>query len=270
MMTRIITGAGLILLVLSALYFGSWYFAMLWIAAVLIAVAEEFNALAKAGHRPVAWPTWVALIVSIPCFILLNNIEAISILIAVVSVTFFVVCTIVMFRQNPRLDDMMFSLMPLLTVALPGMAMLAISRLPAPIHRVLLTLSFFVPTMGDMAAYFVGVRFGKVKLNPIISPKKTIEGAIGGLIGTVITAIVIYFIAGIFNLSQPAFWHFVLIGLIGGIVAQIGDLFASSVKRHCGVKDFGTIFPGHGGMLDRLDSILFVTMFVYIYYLLML
>lgn len=119
MITRIITGAGLILLLLSALYFGSWYFATLWIAAVLIAVAEEFNALEKAGHRPVAWPTWAALIISIPCFILLSDIAAISILLAVVTVTFFVVCAIVLFRHNPRLDDMLFSLMPLLTVALP-------------------------------------------------------------------------------------------------------------------------------------------------------
>lgn len=236
----------------------------------MIAVAEEFNALAKAGHRPVAWPTWAALIISIPCFILLSDIEAISILIAVVTVTFLIVCTVVMFRKNPRLDDMLFSLMPLLTVALPGMAMLAISRLPAPLHRVLLALSFFVPTMGDMAAYFVGVRYGRVKLNPVISPKKTVEGAIGGLAGTVVTAIVIYIIAGLFGLSQPAFVHFIVIGLVGGVVAQIGDLFASSVKRHCHVKDFGNIFPGHGGMMDRLDSILFVTMFIYIYYLLML
>lgn len=270
MITRIITGAGLILLLLSALYFGSWYFATLWIAAVLIAVAEEFNALEKAGHRPVAWPTWAALIISIPCFILLSDIAAISILLAVVTVTFFVVCAIVLFRHNPRLDDMLFSLMPLLTVALPGMAMLAISRLPIPMSRVLLALSFFVPTMGDMAAYFVGVRYGRVKLNPVISPKKTVEGAFGGLAGTVLTAIVIYFLAGLLGMSQPAFWHFIVIGFFGGIVAQIGDLFASSVKRHCNVKDFGSIFPGHGGMLDRLDSILFVTMFVYVYYLLML
>ena len=61
-----------------------------------------------------------------------------------------------------------------------------------------------------------------------------------------------------------------VIGLVGGLAGQIGDLFASMVKRHCGVKDFGSIFPGHGGMMDRLDSILFVTVFVYIYYLIIL
>ena len=139
-----------------------------------------------------------------------------------------------------------------------------------PLHRVLLSLSFFVPTMGDMAAYFVGVRYGRAKLNPVISPKKTIEGAFGGLAGSLLTAVVIYLLAGILGLSQLPFWHFVVIGLVGGLAGQIGDLFASMVKRHCGVKDFGSIFPGHGGMMDRLDSILFVTVFVYIYYLIIL
>lgn len=270
MTTRIITGAGLIALLLTVLYFGGWIFSVVWIAAVLIAVGEEFTVLTKAEHRPVAWPTWVALIVSIPCFLMLGHIEAISILIAVVTVTFFVVCTVVLFRSNPRLDDMMFSLMPLLTVALPGMCMLALNRLPISLQRVLVALSFFVPTMGDMTAYFVGVRYGRVKLNPLISPKKTIEGALGGLAGSTLTSVVIYFLAGLLGFSQFPFLHFVLIGLIGGVVGQVGDLFASMVKRHCSVKDFGTIFPGHGGMMDRLDSILFVTVFVYIYYLIML
>lgn len=270
MTTRIITGAGLIILLLTGLYLGGWVFSIAWIAAVLIAVAEEFSALTKAQHRPVAWPTWVASIVSIPSFLLLGQVEAMSILIVVVTVTFFVVSTVVIFRSNPRLDDMMFSLMPLLTVALPGMCMLAMNRMPMSLQRVLLALSFFVPTMGDMAAYFVGVRHGRVKLNPIISPKKTVEGAIGGLVGSTITAVIIYFLAGMLGYTQFPFWHFVLIGLIGGVVGQVGDLFASMVKRHCGVKDFGTIFPGHGGMMDRLDSILFVTVFVYLYYLIML
>ena len=82
MTTRIITGAGLIALLLTVLYFGGWIFSVVWIAAVLIAVGEEFTVLTKAEHRPVAWPTWVALIVSIPCFLMLGHIEAISILIA--------------------------------------------------------------------------------------------------------------------------------------------------------------------------------------------
>lgn len=101
-MTRIITGAGLLAMLLTLLYFGGWAFAVVWIAAVLIAVAEEFSILTKAEHRPVAWPTWAALIVSIPCFLMLDHVEAISILIAVVTVTFLSYAPLSCFAAIPR------------------------------------------------------------------------------------------------------------------------------------------------------------------------
>lgn len=270
MMTRIITGAGLLVLLFLALWLGGWVFAVLWIAAVLLAIAEEFTALTAAGHRPVAWPTWLALVVSIPCFLLLSDTEAIRILIGMIFLTFLIVCINVLFRSEPKLVDMLMSILPLLSVALPGMFLLAMARLPVSLQRTLLALSFLVPTMGDMAAYFVGMRYGRVKLNPTISPKKTVEGAIGGLVGSMLTALVIFIIASILGMSPPSVIHFLIIGLCGGFVGQVGDLFASIIKRHCQIKDFGHIFPGHGGMMDRLDSILFVAVFIYTYYLLFL
>ncbi len=270
MMTRIITGIGLLALLLFALWMGGWVFSVLWIACVLLAVAEEFHLLSGAGHRPVAWPTWLALIVSIPCFLLFSEDSALAILMAMVFLTFGIVCASVMFRDDPRIEDMQMSLLPLLSIALPGMFMLAMARLPEQFSRLLLALTFFVPVMGDTAAYFVGSRYGRVKLIPLISPKKTVEGAFGGLLGSLLTSLVIYLIALVSGMTPPAIWHFVAIGLLGGAIGQLGDLFASIVKRHCNAKDFGTIFPGHGGMMDRLDSLLFVAVFVYIYYLLML
>jgi phosphatidate cytidylyltransferase len=268
MMTRTLTGAGLLLLLLFSLWMGGWVFAVIWVACVLIAVWEEFKVLSMAGHRPVTWPTWAALLVSIPSFLLRDPASATGILLIMIFFTFLIVCVNVLFRSNPLLEDMLFSLLPLLSIALPGMALLAMNGMEAGSQRVLLTLTFFVPVMGDMAAYFVGVRYGRVKLNPIVSPKKTVEGAIGGLLGSLLTALSIYLIALTFTSSLPGIWHFVLIGLIGGLVGQVGDLFASIIKRHSQVKDFGSIFPGHGGMLDRLDSILFVAVFVYSYQML--
>ncbi len=268
MMTRTLTGAGLFLLLLFALWMGGWVFAVLWAACVLIAVGEEFKVLSMAGHRPVTWPTWAALLVSIPGFLLRDPASATGILLIMIFFTFLIVCVNVLFRSNPLLEDMLFSLLPLLSIALPGMALLAMNGMEAGSQRVLMALTFFVPVMGDMAAYFVGVRYGRVKLNPIVSPKKTVEGAIGGLLGSLLTALAIYLIALTFTSSLPGIWHFVLIGLIGGFVGQVGDLFASIIKRHSQVKDFGSIFPGHGGMLDRLDSILFVAVFVYSYQML--
>ena len=120
---------------------------------------------------------------------------------------------------------------------------------------------FLIVMLSDTIAYFVGTAIGKHRLYPAISPKKSIEGAIGGLVGG---------IAGV--LLAKFFWFPALpwllavgIGLVLGVSGQIGDLFESMLKRSYGVKDSGRIIPGHGGLLDRLDSLIFA--FPLAYYL---
>ena len=125
---------------------------------------------------------------------------------------------------------------------------------------------------GDTAAYFAGRAFGKHKLAPIVSPHKTVEGAVGGVLGTMVFGVVatlIYSIAAnrmeAFTRSNIGVSMYVIIALLGCIAAVLGiygDLFASVVKRQCGIKDYGTIFPGHGGILDRFDSVMFIAPFV--------
>ena len=79
-------------------------------------------------------------------------------------------------------------------------------------------------------------------------------------------ALIVYGItAACVEAALPPVWHYVLLGLVGGVAGQMGDLFASLIKRHCGVKDYGKLFPGHGGMMDRIDSVLFMAVLVYIY-----
>ncbi len=111
----------------------------------------------------------------------------------------------------------------------------------------------------DTCAYFVGSKIGKRKLYPAVSPNKSIEGGIGGLIGSVLAVMVAKFTF----LPVLGFIDAVLIGLFLGGMGQLGDLFESLLKRACQVKDSGTIIPGHGGMLDRLDSLLFAFPVVY-------
>ncbi len=114
----------------------------------------------------------------------------------------------------------------------------------------------------DIMAYFCGVAFGKHKLCPTISPKKTIEGSIGGVAGAVI-------LCGLFGLlfARGFLVHCLIIGALGGGFSQLGDLTASIFKRKMGIKDYGNLIPGHGGILDRFDSVLFTGPMVY-YYLL--
>ena len=104
----------------------------------------------------------------------------------------------------------------------------------------------------DTAAYYIGVRYGLRKLWPRVSPHKSVEGALGSLVACVLVCTVL----GIF-LGKAAWWAFVLLGIMLNIFAQLGDLFESALKRSCEVKDSGVFLPGHGGMLDRIDSLLF-------------
>ncbi len=131
---------------------------------------------------------------------------------------------------------------------------------------VLLALS--IAWLSDTGAYFSGKLFGKNKLCPEISPKKTIEGFIGGILLCVSSLVII---ACIFNNLVFAQKHFVnyflviILGLIGSLISALGDLSFSVVKRKYGVKDFGKIVPGHGGILDRFDSVIFVAPYVFLF-----
>ncbi len=121
----------------------------------------------------------------------------------------------------------------------------------------------FGACLTDAFAYFVGVKFGRHKLCPNISPKKTIEGAIGGIVGTTIVFVIYCSILNNYCGFSIQYWEMVVFGLVCSIFAQIGDLIASAIKRYVNTKDFGSFIPGHGGVLDRLDSVLFVAPICY-------
>lgn len=135
---------------------------------------------------------------------------------------------------------------------------------PLPFGRGALITLFVIVFAGDTGAYFAGRAFGKHKLNAIISPKKTIEGTVGGLIASMAGA---WMCAQWLVPSVPAL-HAVAVGFVCGGFAQIGDLGESLFKRATGTKDSGALLPGHGGMLDRIDGVLFGAPMFYAYLLL--
>ncbi|SHG95084.1 phosphatidate cytidylyltransferase [Anaerosphaera aminiphila DSM 21120] len=127
-----------------------------------------------------------------------------------------------------------------------------------------LLLVFIIAFCTDTFAYFVGSNFGKHKLLERVSPKKSIEGAIGGVLGAVLVSIVyFYFVKIPINLTS------ISLTVIASVAGQIGDLTASKIKRLTGIKDYGKILPGHGGIMDRFDSTIMVIPFVYILYFLL-
>ncbi len=128
-----------------------------------------------------------------------------------------------------------------------------------PYGNIIYLMVFLIAWVSDGAAYFVGTFLGKHKLAPEISPKKTVEGAIGGVIFAIIGAIVFgVIVSKVEPTLAPNYLRLALIGGVLSVIAQLGDLWASLIKREYGVKDYSNILPGHGGIFDRFDSVLAV------------
>ena len=120
----------------------------------------------------------------------------------------------------------------------------------------------------DTFAYLIGKKFGKHKLTPI-SPKKTVEGAIGGVLGALLFSLLYTVVINNFMHLSINYLHISIVTIVLAIIGEIGDLAASGIKRYCGIKDFSDLLPGHGGMLDRIDSLLLITPFAYILFVML-
>ena len=125
-------------------------------------------------------------------------------------------------------------------------------------HRAYLLLPFILSFACDTFAYFVGCSIGKHKLAPKVSPKKSVEGSVGGLIGNVLCGCAFVFVMNRWFGGAVSYGAMVILALACGVVAQVGDLSFSLIKREFGIKDYGKLFLAHGGVLDRFDSVLFV------------
>lgn len=151
--------------------------------------------------------------------------------------------------------------------------MLGLNYFSAAYRVSAILLLFIISCLTDTFAYLVGSTLKGPKLCPKISPKKTVSGAIGGLIGGIGGAMIVYALAK-YNLLHAQLFasgnvsnvvHFLMLGLFGAVFDQAGDLVASHIKRKCDIKDYGSFMPGHGGVLDRVDGMMFVAILLYIY-----
>lgn len=266
MTQRIVTALILVAVAAALLALGGVVMAAAIVFIICFAVHEEFRALGKAGHRPVSWPTWAGIVLSVPLLALGGAKLLLPVALGVMLVT--LICVI--FRSEPKLDDALMSMLPMLSLVLPGLGAMSLTGIePHALQVTLLVLLVAVPVACDTFAFFVGSMMRGPKLCPAVSPNKTISGAIGGMVGSLLAALAVggiaWLLAGASRPMLPSWGAYVLIGLVGGVASQVGDLFASMIKRHCGIKDFSNLFPGHGGMLDRLDSIIFMAIVIFCY-----
>lgn len=168
----------------------------------------------------------------------------------------------VMFGKNKKSISDVLTLYALCVYVIGCFSSVVIVRFTGPdnIGAYMYLLIFISAWVCDTFAYFTGRLLGKHKLIPAISPKKTIEGAIGGIVFTLIALVGFWAIIKFtpINYDGIKLWHICILGVVLPIVSQIGDLLASSIKRQYNIKDFGYVFPGHGGVLDRFDSAMLV------------
>ena len=269
MKQRIVTGVLLILLLVVLLCLPGWCMALATLIAIGFATWEEYHALSLAEHRTVSWPAWMVLVGSVPLTYFFGR----DVIIPLMAAALLMISVNILFRKDPDLIDLSLSALPILTVVLPGLSMVALSMASQKaVEVVLMLMTFAVSLVGDTCALFVGSAVGGKKLCPAVSPHKTVAGALAGLGGSVAAAMIICGLSAIIcnapTLAKlPTWWEYLLLGFFGGVIGQIGDLFASLVKRHSGIKDFSNLFPGHGGMLDRLDSVLFMAVLMYCFYM---
>lgn len=172
------------------------------------------------------------------------------------------------FKAEMELKDLLATIFSLIyPMALASLAFALSREFPCG-GTFAISFAIFLPVFSDTFAYLVGSTLGKRKLCPSISPKKTVAGAIGGLLGSVLCAVTFFLLFDLYAVIPVGYVSFsdsvavravvfVVLGIVGGVLAEIGDLAASRIKRTMNIKDFGNIFPGHGGVLDRLDSIMF-------------
>jgi phosphatidate cytidylyltransferase len=269
-MKRILTALILILAVFALIFFGQLW--MITLAAAIVAelATYEYLKLAAVGAEshgaqlriPIWWMalgTALAFVVTLPRFPVEAQLPVLSAL------------TLVLFAWNgfrapliQVLPDTAQGLFGLIWIAYPlTLIPLLWKREDGPALVVFLMVCVWA---GDIAALYIGKAFGKHKLAPRLSPGKTWEGSIASIVGSVLAAALVVWIGDlltargnlILHITEPLWQTLVLAGILN-IAAQLGDLLESAIKRGAGVKDSGTMLPGHGGILDRIDALLLAT-----------
>jgi phosphatidate cytidylyltransferase len=277
-MKRVLTAAVLIPMVLLALFLApNWLFTVLVGSVALLAAVEYLSLAAGYGYEPFPFLTYLLIVTFYGILVWATGSPSPNGEYVLITMVFFFTLSPFVFLCAGMSREDMRSVLPgaaVSYVALPyigfSLACLIVMRMMIG-GWLLVLITFFVIWVGDTAAYYVGRAFGRIKFAPRISPKKTWEGAIAsGVAGIVVGILLVQFAAPISrgltaihllhapaNFEDTPLWLTALVSLGINIAGQVGDLLESLIKRGANVKDSGSLLPGHGGILDRIDALLF-------------
>lgn len=259
MKVRVISGAVLAVIAVSALLTGSWYLYFLCLFISLVGMNELYkvidrqkSAIAIVGYTGAVF-YYMSIVLNMEKYSMLILCAALMAMMAVYVFTF----------PKFKAEETMLIFFGLFYVAV----MLSyIYKLRIMDNGIFIVWLAFIASWGnDTCAYFSGVLFGKHKMSPKLSPKKTVEGAIGGILGTTVLGCIYGFAVAPKMSEMPIspVITFAVASFAGAFLAIVGDLAASAIKRNHNVKDYGKLIPGHGGILDRFDSVIFTAPAVY-------
>ena len=255
MKTRLITAAiGIPALLVVVLLLPNWVTA--WMLAIMCAVGA-YELLYRTEYvrhmRLVIYSCAAAFLTPLLSHYFVSDAWSLMVSLVFVSLLFM---EVLLAHTKVRLEAV--TICVLAGLIIPGALSSLIRILDMELGRYLILLPFVLAFMPDTGGYFVGRFFGKHRLAPVISPNKTVEGAIGGVVtGLMFTILYVSVIRVGFNMEVDYIFS-VIYGFVGSAAAVFGDLCLSAVKRQAGIKDYGNLLPGHGGVLDRFDSVIFV------------
>lgn len=250
MLVKRIVSSFVLLGIISATAFVDWVFGLMVAAFIGLGLYEFFTMIEKKGVRIYKYfGIGVGLIIPLSIIFRFEPTKSWELLFIVLALLFLIIMQFRRRNNDGSIVDISTTLFGILYVSWFLSFMIKIRYMENGFG--LFWAVIFITKLGDIGAFLIGSRFGKTPLIPRISPKKSVEGAIGGLIFSVAGALV----------SKPflnlSYFYLIILGLALGVLAQLGDLSESLIKRDCQVKDSGTVLPGMGGVLDVLDSLLF-------------
>ncbi|ACD54196.1 phosphatidate cytidylyltransferase [Clostridium botulinum] len=238
------------------IFLGGIYLKSFVILLSAMGLWEFYNALKKKDFNPISIFGYALLIM----YYLLNN--DFNIMMYVIVLAMFILLIIPVINLDYTFIDVSLTFLGFIYA---GILFSFVYLVNAKHHGEFLVWLIFIGSwMTDTSAYYSGKFLGKHKLCPKVSPKKTIEGSIGGLLGAILFCGIFGIIVNKYVYVMPLH-HYFIIGALCGIFSQFGDLVASSIKRYVGIKDYSNLIPGHGGILDRFDSIIFSSTVVFYY-----